>query len=124
MTVYKIGRKYFSEEDVRKHFPSYLKKISELKNMTEKMTVTVSLPQGVTEENFGSILGTFRRKKFKDSDKEITTKSGKELFSMALDLTKLKALVSKYPALVKKDKRSGNDIVWVTGFKGKVEKSW
>jgi hypothetical protein len=92
--------------------------------MTEKMTVAVSLPQGVKEENFGSILGTFRRKKFKGSDKEITTKSGKELFSIAFDLTKLKAILKKYPELVKKDNRSGNEIIWLTGFKGSAEKSW
>jgi hypothetical protein len=104
----------------KKHFPSVIKinQDEELKNMVDKMTMAVSLPKGIQEQNFASLVGTVRRKKFKDSGKEIVTKTGKEVYSMALDLTKLKAMINKYPSIVAKDKKSGNDIVWLTGFAG------
>lgn len=125
MSVVKVGRKYFSYEFTKQHFPSALNKsdIVEESSMTNKITVAVSLPQGVTEPNFGAILGTFRRKKFKDSGKEITSKSGKEIYSMPLDITKLKAMMNKYPNIVAKDKNTKNDIVWITGFLGNAEKT-
>lgn len=135
MTLVKVGRKIFSEDFVREHFPSalekdrvytsiYTKNLEEC-NMTGKMTLAVSLPRGVQEQNFASLVGTLRPKKFKDSGKEIKTKTGKDVYSIAFDITKLKAMMSKYPSIVVKDKKSGNDIVWLTGFSGTTEtKSW
>jgi len=94
----------------------------EMNGMNEKQQVglVVSLPQGVKEENFGDSIGRLLPKKGKDGG-IIKTKNGEPVLSLALDLTNLRAMIEKHK-LKATDKRSGHDIVWVTGFVSEIRR--
>lgn len=84
------------------------------KFMPSKFSVVVSLPKGVTETNFADNVGMITPKKRQDGS-VVTMKSGKGVYTMALNLTKLRSMIDKHK-LVKKDKRSNDDVVWLTVF--------
>ncbi len=83
-------------------------------NMGKQIGLVVSLPKGVKETNFADSIGRLLPKKGQ-SGSVITTKNGEPVYQLALDLTNLKAMIEKHK-LKAVDKRSGHDIVWVTGF--------
>ena len=82
-----------------------------------KITMTVALPKGAQPlPNFEGIVGSLTPKKSKLNGREIKTKTGGAVFNMPLNMTRLQKVLQKYPELKKKDNRSGEDIVWLTGF--------
>lgn len=91
-----------------------LKKI-EANPMVNQFSVVVSLPKGTPPEpNFGSMLGVIREAKNK-SKVPIKQKTGLPVYRFAMNLTKLKAMIAKYPSVVTKDKY-GQDTVWLSVF--------
>lgn len=90
-------------------------------NENNQISLVVSLPQGVKEDNFGDSIGRLLPKKGKTGG-VIKTKNGEPVLSLALDLTNLKNMIEKHK-LKSKDKRSGHEIVWVTGFVSPIKKA-
>ena len=83
---------------------------------TQMLSMLVSLPKGVKGVNFEDSVGLFTQAKKADKITPIFTKTGKRVGRCAMNYTKLKKIIAKYPAIVKRDVRSGDEIVWITGF--------
>ena len=123
----KVGKKWMRKEYVKQFFPSLLMGGNLMADEKPKarpfLQCVVSLPKGVTEPDFGASVGSFFIAKSKEGVPRMT-KKGKKVYSMALDITKLKNLTKKYPEIVSKDKKTGHEIVWMAGFEGTSEESW
>jgi hypothetical protein len=81
-----------------------------------KVVVCVSMPKGKTLPDFQGILGQLSIKKNKATGVELRTKKGGRVFTMALNYTRLESAIRQFPELKAKDKRTGDTVVWLTGF--------
>ena len=83
-----------------------------------KFTLAISAPRGKQFDGFEGLVGNMVPAKNREGA-EAMTKKGGAIYTIALNVTRIRKALEKFPELKKKDTRTGDDIIWLRGFEKK-----